>query len=240
MEDSTNIALKATELTKSYGKSDALRGVSLSLPADRIIGLLGPNGSGKTTLLKLAAGLLSPSAGSIEIYGNPIGVKSKELTAFLPDRNFLHTWMTINQLLNMFADFFENFQKDNAKAMLQNLGVRLDSKLSTLSKGNQEKVHLILTMCRRAKLYLLDEPIGGVDPATRDYVLDTVIKNRSDGATVLISTHLISDVESILDNVVFINAGKVFLYSDVNELKSEKGKTIDEIFREEFRCLANF
>ncbi len=235
-EHQENFVLKTTALYKLYSGTEALSDFNLTLAKNKIVGLLGPNGSGKTTLLKLIAGLLSPSSGSISVCGNPIGPKSKADVAFLPDRNFLHNWMTVEQLLKMFSDFFPDFNAEGARQSFSKLNISTSKKFGALSKGNQEKVQLILTMCRNARLYLLDEPIGGVDPATRDYILDTIVGNRSNDATVLISTHLIADVESVLDEAIFIKNSRLLLHSPVNALRDMHQKTLDEIFREEFKC----
>ena len=231
--------LTATGLTKRYHGSPALDGLTLSLPKGRIIGLLGPNGSGKTTFIKLAAGLLTPSAGSVEICGEPVGPATKALVSYLPDRSCFNRQRTVAELLDLFQDFYADFDRPRAEKMLSALGISQNARLRTLSKGNQEKVQLVLVMSRRAKLYLLDEPIGGVDPAARDYILNTIISNYDPEATVLISTHLIADVERTLDEFIFLWEGKILRQGNVDEVREETGKSLDELFREVFQCLPN-
>ena len=228
--------LQCNNLTKKYGKSVALDNFSLSLERGKIVGLLGPNGSGKTTLIKTANGLLTPSSGQILIDGKAPGYETKALISYLPDKNHLPLSMKIKDLLAMFADFYSDFDIEKAKEMIGVLNIKLDAKLKTLSKGNQEKVQLILVMSRKASLYLLDEPIGGVDPATRDYILNSIIRNYSENSTVLISTHLIADVESILDEIIFIKEGQLVLHDSVDSVRENEGKSIDQLFREVFRC----
>ena len=228
--------LKCTGLTKCYGKMPALKNVNLQLERGKIIGLLGPNGSGKTTLIKLANGLLTPSDGEILIDGKKIGVETKKIVSYLPDKTYLDESMKVSALLKMFADFYSDFNMENATQMIEKLGIDMNAKLKTLSKGNKEKVQLILVMSRRADLYLLDEPIGGVDPATRDYILDSIIRNYNENASVVISTHLISDVEKVLDEVVFIRQGEIVLHDSVDNIREREGKSVDEYFREVFRC----
>ena len=223
-------------LTKNYGGNTALDGIDLNIESGKIIGLLGENGSGKTTLLKLANGLLSPTAGSVAIAGGRPGVNSKKIVSYLPDRTYLNNWMKIRDLVTFFDDFYEDFSRQKALDMLESLGLNLDARLQTLSKGNKEKVQLILVMAREAKLYLLDEPIGGVDPAAREYILNTIIKNYSKNATILLSTHLIQDVERILDEVIFISKGKIVLQNSVDGIREEKGCSVDALFREVFKC----
>ncbi len=227
--------LRCDGITKKYGGQVALNNVSLSVEGGRIIGLLGPNGSGKTTLIKLINGLLTPTAGSIAICGSAPGVETKKVVAYLPDSNYLNSWMTVGQLVNMFADFYEDFRRDTATEMLSRLGITTEARLKTLSKGNKEKVSLILVMSRSAKLYVLDEPIAGVDPATRDYIISTIIGNYTPEASVIISTHLISDIEQILDEVIFINNGNIVLHKSVDAIREENGKSADELFREVFK-----
>ena len=222
-------------LTKSYGKLKALDDVTLTLEGGKIIGLLGPNGSGKTTLIKLINGLLTPDRGTIHICGNEPGVKTKADVAYLPDNIYLNNWMTVKQIIAYFQDFYADFRPDLAYEMLKNLDISPDRKLKTLSKGNKEKVCLILTMSRNAKLYVLDEPIAGVDPAARDYVISTIINNYNPEAAVLISTHLISDIEQVLDEVVFLQNGKLQLQASVDQIREEKGMSVDQLFREVFR-----
>ncbi len=222
-------------LTKRYGQKAALDNINLTLESGKIIGLLGPNGSGKTTLIKLINGLLTPTAGTVTIAGHQPGVESKKLVAYLPDNSYLNSWMTIKQIVNYFTDFYADFRPELAYQMLERLGLSPDMRLKTLSKGNKEKVCLILVMSRNAKLYVLDEPIAGVDPAARDYVLSTIINNYNPEATVLISTHLIADIEQVLDEVVFIRDGHVVLQQTVDTIREEHGKSVDELFREVFR-----
>jgi ABC-2 type transport system ATP-binding protein len=223
-------------LSKSFGSKTALENVDISLAPGRVVGLLGPNGSGKTTLMKLANGLLSPSAGEILICGSKPGVDSKAVVSYLPDKNSMPQWMNAEQLMNFFQDFYADFERDRANTMLDKLGLDKTQKLSQMSKGTREKVQLIMVMSRKAKLYLLDEPIGGVDPATRDYILDTIIRNYDPEAVVIISTHLISDVEKIMDEVVFINQGKVMLQASVDDIREQYGMSVDDYFREVFKC----
>ena len=224
------------ELRKSYGSAQALDGVSLQVGSGRILGLLGPNGSGKTTLIKIACGLLQPSGGQVEICGRAPGVETKKLVSYLPDRMSLPMWMNAQQLLNFYADFYADFDEQRAGELLTRLDVRPEARLKQMSKGTQEKVQLVLAMSRRAKLYLLDEPIGGVDPAARDFIIDTIMANYAPDAAVVISTHLISDVERILDDVVFIDRGRVAMAGEADELRSRSGKSINDLFREVFRC----
>lgn len=222
-------------LTKRYGKVLALDNVSMTLSSGRIVGLLGPNGSGKTTIIKLINGLLTPDSGSVLVNGNPPGPKTKAEVAYLPDNIYLNSWMTVKQIVAYFQDFYEDFRPFLAYEMLERLGISPKQRLKTLSKGNKEKVCLILTMSRNAKLYVLDEPIAGVDPAARDYVISTILNNYNPEATVLISTHLIADIEQILDEVIFIQNGKVLLQKTVDDIREESGKSVDELFREVFR-----
>ena len=199
------------------------------------MGLLGPNGSGKTTMIKILNGLLTPTAGKIYINGHEPGVETKKIVAYLPDNIYLGTWMSVKQIVDLFTDFYADFRPDLAYDMLGRLGISAEVKLKTLSKGNKEKVCLILVMARNALLYVLDEPIAGVDPATRDYVISTIINNYNPQASVLISTHLISDIEQVLDEVIFINNGNIVLQKTVDEIREENGKSVDELFREVFR-----
>ena len=200
------------------------------------MGLLGPNGSGKTTLIKLANGLLSPSHGEVLICGEEPGPESKALVSYLPDKTCMPMWMNVEQLMDFFQDFYADFDRQRAETMLDRLGLDRKKKLRQMSKGTKEKVQLIMVMSRKAKLYLLDEPIGGVDPATRDYILDTIIRNYDPEAVVLISTHLISDVEKVLDEVLFINQGQIALQASVDDIRQQYGKSVDEYFREVFKC----
>lgn len=227
--------LRCEFLTKNYGSQPALQDIDLTLPAGRIIGLLGPNGSGKTTLIKLINGLLRPTSGKIYIDGREPGYETKELVSYLPDRSFLNSWMSVRQIVTMFTEFYSDFRPALAYEMLAKLGIGENQRLKTLSKGNKEKVCLILIMSRSAKLYVLDEPIAGVDPATRDYIISTILNNYNPEASVLISTHLISDVESALDEVVFIQNGRITLHKTVDEIREENGKSVDDLFREMFK-----
>jgi hypothetical protein len=230
-----NIILKCTNLSKTYDFDNALNNVNLSIESGKIIGLLGPNGSGKTTFIKLLNGLLKPTEGEIFIDGKNPGVETKKIVAYLPDKNYLDNSKTVKAILQLFADFYDDFDLEKAQNMLKDLGIDITRRFKLLSKGMKEKVQLILVMCRRAKLYLLDEPIAGVDPAARDYILNTVIKNYNRDATVIISTHLIADVEKVLDEVIFISKGEILLYQDVKSIISEHNKTVDEYFREVFK-----
>ena len=234
-----NTVLKASGLTKRYGGTQALDGLELELPEGKIVGLLGPNGSGKTTFLKIAAGLLTPTSGEVTVCGQKIGPETKALVSYLPDKTYLNKQQKITEILDFFQDFYADFDRARAEQMLSALHIDLAARLKTLSKGNQEKVQLVLVMSRRAKLYLLDEPIGGVDPAARDYILNTIIINYDPSATVLISTHLIADVERVLDEFVFLSQGKVIRQGNTDETREETGKSLDELFREVFRCLEN-
>jgi ABC-2 type transport system ATP-binding protein len=228
--------LECRNLSKRYGGQPALDNINLGLKGGRITGLLGPNGSGKTTLIKLAAGLLQPSGGEALIDGKKPGTATKAEVSYLPDRFVLDGWMRITEILSFFADFYRDFRRDSAEAMLASLGVDMGKRFKTLSKGNREKVQLILVMARKARLYLLDEPIGGVDPAVRDYIISTIIGNYSEDAAVLISTHLIQDVERILDDVIFLKEGSVVLQGAADDIRTEKSTSIDVLFREVFKC----
>lgn len=228
--------VKCENLTKRYGGLTALDQVSFTLESGRIIGLLGPNGSGKTTLIKLANGLLVPSDGKIYLGGFEPGVESKSIVSYLPDANYLPTWMNIQGLLEMFEDFYNDFDIEKAKEMVGTLNLSMNSRLKTLSKGNKEKVQLILAMSRKAKVYFLDEPIGGVDPAARDFILNTIITNYSEDATVVLSAHLISDIERVLDEVLFLDRGHLLFHRSVDEIRETEGKSVDQLFREVFRC----
>ena len=229
--------LNAEHLTMRYHKTLALNDFTLALPKGKIIGLLGPNGSGKTTFIKLAAGLLTPTSGSLTICGEPVGISTKAVVSYLPDRPYFNRELRIREQLDFFQDFYADFDRNRAEAMLADLHIDPNARIKTLSKGNQEKVQLVMVMSRRAKLYLLDEPIGGVDPAARDYILNTIITNYDPEATVLLSTHLIADVERILDEFLFIHQGKVVRSGNADETRAETGKSLDELFREVFACL---
>ena len=230
-----SVLLKCDRLTKQYGHIKALSGIDLTLESGKIVGLLGPNGSGKTTLIKMINGLLTPTSGSIEVNGSTPGTESKKIVAYLPDNSYLNSWMTVKQIVDLFTDFYSDFRPELARKMLDQLGISIDARLKTLSKGNKEKVCLILVMSRNALLYVLDEPIAGVDPAARDYVISTIINNYNPEASVLISTHLISDIEQILDEVIFIMNGSIVLHRTVDEIREEHQKSVDELFREVFR-----
>ena len=224
-------------LAKAYGSGPpVLNGLDLQLETGRIVGLLGPNGSGKTTLLKLAAGLLMPTRGEVLVAGKAPGVATKAEVSFLPEKQTLPGWMRAGDLLSYFEDFFADFDRTRATQMLQDLQLDKNQRLRTMSKGTKEKIQLILAMSRNARLYLLDEPIGGVDPAARDYILTTIIQNYSEDACVLVSTHLIADVEKVLDEAVFISGGQVVLHESVDALREERGMGVDAIFREVYRC----
>jgi ABC-type multidrug transport system, ATPase component len=233
--DNTPI-LECRNLVKAYANSQALKGINLSIKRGRIVGLLGPNGSGKSTLIKLANGLLTPSSGEILIAGNKPGIETKKIVSYLPERTYLNDWMKVSDIINFFNDFYDNFNPEKAYTMLEKLNINPNDKLKTMSKGTKEKVQLILVMSREADLYLLDEPIAGVDPAARDYILNTIISNYNENATIIISTHLISDIERILDDVVFISYGNIFLTKSVDEIRENEGKSVDTLFREVFRC----
>ena len=228
--------LSCRNLSKNFGYHSALSGVNMDIPRGRIIGLLGPNGSGKTTFMKLANGLLVPSEGEIIIGGHNPGPETKKIVSFLPATEYLPDYMTVENLLKFFCDFFEDFNPGKAEDMLKILNINPKLRLKTLSKGTKEKVQLILAMSRQAQLYLLDEPIGGVDPAARDYILRTIITNYNEDASVIISTHLIADVEQVLDDVIFIQNGQIALCRSVDDIRENEGKSVDEYFREVFRC----
>lgn len=228
--------LDCKNLTKNYLNKTALDSINLSVPKGAIVGLLGPNGSGKTTLLKLASGLIKPTSGDIEVCGLKPGAESKGLVAYQPDRVYLNDWMNVNNLLKMMKDFYSNFNLDKALDMLNRLNINPTDKLKSMSKGTKEKVQLILTMSREVPLYILDEPIGGVDPAARDYILNTIISNYQENSTVLISTHLITDVEPVLNHIIFLKQGHIVRQGDVDDIREATGMSIDALFREEFKC----
>lgn len=228
--------LECRELTKYFDSSLALDHVSLTVEPGRIVGLLGPNGSGKSTLIKLANGLLVPSSGVVTIDGHAPGPETKELVSYLPERTYLSGWMNVVQLLDFFCDFYPDFDRDAAEHMLTALEISPKLRIRQMSKGTREKVQLILVMSRRARLYLLDEPIGGVDPAARDYILNTIISNYSKDATVVISTHLIEDIEPVLDEAVFLKDGRIFAHRAVDDIRETEGKSVDAYFREVFKC----
>lgn len=231
-----NPILECKSITKKYSGFTALSDVNLTLERGRIIGVLGPNGSGKTTLLKLINGLLVPDDGKILIDGMEPGIKTKKIVSYLPEKTYLADWMTVNQVVEFFQDFYDDFDSQRAYKMLEDLKIDRNQKLKTMSKGTKEKVQLILVMSREADLYCLDEPIGGVDPASRDYILNTIINNYRENSTILISTHLIADIEKVLDEVIFIKAGVVTLHSSVDDVRIKEGKSIDSLFREVFKC----
>lgn len=221
---------------KSYGDKDILKGIDLNIPKGKIVGLLGPNGSGKTTIIKLINNLLQVDEGSIEINGMKPSVETKKIISYLPEKTYLNDWMKVKDILAFFHDFYKDFDVQKANEMIKNLKIDKNERLKTMSKGTKEKVQLILVMCRRADLYILDEPIGGVDPAARSYILDTILTNYNENATLLIATHLISEIENICDEVVFISNGEILLQGDVDDIREENGKSIDSLFREEFKC----
>lgn len=228
--------LEFINVTKKFSNKTALDNVSFAIQPGRIIGLLGPNGSGKSTSIKMINGLLQPDSGQVLIKGNTPSIESKKIISYLPERTYLNDWMTVSQILSFFEDFYEDFDSNRAKEMLTSLGIDENAKLKTLSKGTKEKVQLILVMSRKAELYVLDEPIGGVDPAARGYILSTIIQNYSESSSILISTHLIQDVEKILDDVILINNGQIYMTGSVDDIRSENGISIDNLFREVFRC----
>lgn len=239
-ENSMNNLLEIHGLSKNYfkkrSKTNALNNIDLCIEPGHIIGLLGPNGSGKTTLIKIICGLLTPDSGTVLVDGNPIGIESQKVISYLPDVSYLNEETTSEIIIAKFDDFYSDFDKDRAYDMLSKLGINPKAKLNTLSKGTKEKVQLILVMSRRAKLYILDEPIAGVDPAARDYILHTIIENYDPSASIIFSTHLIADVERVLDNVIFLKSGEINLYKSVDEIRAENGKTVDELFREVYKC----
>lgn len=232
--------LRVSGLTKRYGGQNALTKLALALPQGKIVGLLGPNGSGKTTLMKICAGILTATEGEVEICGQPVGVATKALVSYLPDRTYLNNGQKIRQQLDFFADFYQDFDRKRAEKMLAALGIDVNTRFGALSKGNREKVQLVLVMSRRARLYLLDEPIGGVDPAARDYILNTIISNYEPTATVLISTHLIADVEPVLDMYLFLHQGRIIERGVADEVREMNGKTLNERFREVFGCFVSY
>lgn len=231
-----NVLFECKDLKKSYGKKQALKGITLQIESGQIIGLLGPNGSGKTTLIKIANGLLTPSGGEITINGKSIGIETKKIVSYLPERTYLNNRMKVKDMIKYFKDFYEDFDVERAYDMLSKLNINPEDKLKTMSKGTREKVQLILVMSRKAQVYFLDEPIGGVDPAARDYILNTIITNYNPEASVIISTHLISDIEKVLDDVIMIKDGELIMHKKVDDIREEYGKSVDEVFREVFRC----
>lgn len=228
--------LECKNLTKTYDRHTALSNINLQIDRGHIIGLLGPNGSGKTTLIKMIAGLLSPTSGEIYIKEEPIGIESKKMISYLPDHTYLNDWMKIRDVIDFFEDFYSDFESIRAYDMLAKLKINPNDRMKSLSKGTKEKVQLILVMSRKADLYLLDEPIAGVDPAARDYILNTIISNYDETASILISTHLISDIENILDEVIFIQNGSIQMHASVDEIREKDSKSVDALFREVFKC----
>lgn len=228
--------LEINHLYKNYDDKEVLKDINLKLKGGKIIGLLGQNGAGKSTLIKLINDLLIPTKGNIKVNGNDIGVETKKIISYLPERTYLNKNMTVNEVINYFNDFYNNFDSKKARKLLKDLNLDENQKLSKMSKGMQEKVQLVLVMSRKALLYILDEPLGGVDPATRDYILDTILNNFNHDASIIISTHLIADIERILDEVVFINDGRIILHEDTDKLREKENASIDEIFRRMFKC----
>jgi ABC-2 type transport system ATP-binding protein len=228
--------LEIKHLNKSFGQKEILKDVNLSLTGGKIIGLLGKNGAGKTTLIKIINDLLTPTSGEVLVKGKKVGIESKKVISYLPERTYLNKQMKVSEVIEYFKDFYDDFDADKAKKLLNDLDLDINEHLTKMSKGMQEKVQLVLVMSRAADLYILDEPLGGVDPATRDYILDTILSNFNEGASVIISTHLISDIERILDEVVFIDNGKIILHSDSDEFRKKENASIDDIFRRMFKC----
>ena len=228
--------LRCHNLTKTFGRTIALNNLNLHLQPGRIIGLLGPNGSGKTTLLKTAAGLLTPTSGEIEICGHPVGIETKKIVSYLPDCTSLDEQQSARQIFDFFADFYQDFDLKKANDMLQTLQIDPSKRIKTMSKGTKEKLQIVLTMSRRAKVYLLDEPLGGVDPAARDFILETIIKNYTNDSTLVISTHLIQDIENYLDEVCFIQRGVQLLHTTTKDIYENQNTTVNELFREAFKC----
>lgn len=228
--------VQCKNLTVKYGKKVALENFSIELQEGRIIGILGPNGSGKTTLIKTLSGLISKAEGEIVIAGKNIGIDTKKVVSYLPERPYFPSSMKVKEMINFFSDFYDDFQPQTAYEMLERLDISADDKIKSLSKGTREKVQLVLVMSRKARVYLLDEPMGGVDPAARDYILRTILTNYSEDASVIISTHLIQDVEQVLDDVIFIKNGKLALFKSADEIREENEKSIDGLFREVFAC----
>lgn len=228
--------VECRNITKKYGNKVALYDFSISIGRGRIIGLLGSNGSGKTTFIKLLAGLLTPMFGEITIDGKPVGRETKKIVSYLPERTYLNPDLTVKEAIGFFSDFYGDFSAEKAEKMVADLGISLKSRIRTMSKGMREKIQLILVMCREAELYLLDEPMGGIDPAARDFIIKTIIGNYSENSTVIISTHLISDIENILDEAIFIKDGELYLHKEIDEIREEYGRSVDELFREVYKC----
>lgn len=231
-----NTIIKLENVVKRYGKKEALKGVNLDIPKGKIVGLLGPNGSGKSTMIKLLNGLLQPDEGNIEIAGMKPSIETKKIVSYLPERTYLSEWMKMKDLLKFFSDFYEDFDLEKAEEMIEALNINVDEKIKDMSKGTKEKVQLILVMSRNADVYILDEPIGGVDPAARSFIMRTILQNFSEESTLIIATHLISEIENICDEIIFLSYGEIKLQGNVDEIREEKGKSIDALFREEFRC----
>ena len=228
--------LEVKNLNKSFDNKKVLKDINFSISKGKIVGLLGKNGVGKTTLIKLINDLLTPTSGEILVKGNKIGVETKKVISYLPERTYLNKQMKVCEVVSFFEDFYEDFDSKKAKKLLKDLDLVINQKLTKMSKGMQEKVQLVLVMSRKADLYVLDEPLGGVDPATRDYILDTILSNFDEDSSVIISTHLISDIEKILDEVIFIDKGEIVLQSDADKLRNKEKSSIDEIFRRMFKC----
>lgn len=228
--------LECKNLSKYYSGKCALDRIDLTIKSGKIVGLLGPNGSGKSTLIKMISGLLKPSDGQLKVAGKDVGVETKKIVSYLPDHDYLNDWMKVEDIITMFEEFYDDFDRKRAVDMITKLNIDTKQQLKNLSKGTKEKVQLILVMSRHANLYLLDEPIGGVDPAARDYILNTIISNYEENATVIIATHLIGDIEQVLDEVIFINQGKIALQSTVDDIREQEGKSVDSLFREVYKC----
>lgn len=228
--------VECKDVCKSYGNKQVLDHVTFTIEPGKIIGLLGPNGSGKSTIIKMINQLLTPDSGEILVNDKPLGIESKKIISYLPERSYLNFNVKVIELMDFFEDFYEDFDRKTAESLIEKLKINPKDKLKTMSKGTKEKVQLIMVMSRKADLYILDEPIGGVDPAARDYILTTILSNFNEGASILISTHLIADVEKILDEVIFISEGKVLLQQSADELRNEKQQSIDGVFREVFKC----
>ena len=231
--------LECKNLSKYYSGKCALDRINLTIESGKIVGLLGPNGSGKSTLIKMISGLLKPSDGQLKVAGKDVGVETKKIVSYLPDHDYLNDWMKVEDIITMFEEFYDDFDRKRAVDMITKLNIDTKQQLKNLSKGTKEKVQLILVMSRHANLYLLDEPIGGVDPAARDYILNTIISNYEENATVIIATHLIADIEQVLDEVIFINQGKIALQSTVDDIREQEGKSVDSLFREVYKCEEN-
>lgn len=231
-----NTIIKLENVVKRYSKKEALKGINLDIPKGKIVGLLGPNGSGKSTMIKLLNGLLQPDEGNIEIAGMKPSIETKKIVSYLPERTYLSEWMKMKDLLKFFSDFYEDFDLEKAEEMIEALNINVDEKIKDMSKGTKEKVQLILVMSRNADVYILDEPIGGVDPAARSFIMRTILQNFSEESTLIIATHLISEIENICDEIIFLSYGEIKLQGNVDEIREEKGKSIDALFREEFRC----